>query len=209
MSFVAIANIDASVQNPWLEGDYLEFGVYRGNSFIIANRAAKKYNLTSMRYFAFDSFEGMPEQIGLDAQYQRELGIDESGVGFLSCSVEEFTKILRKNKIDLGNVSCIPGWFDDTLNEGAKNKVKIQKAAVIMIDCDRYESTVPVLSFCTDLVQDGTIFIFSDWFNFKGNPNWGEQKAFREWLDRNSDISVTQYHKFGPWGNSFIIHLNK
>ena len=81
----------------------------------------------------------------------------------------------------------------------------IKKAALIWVDCDLYESTVPVLNFITDYVQDGTIIVFDDWFSFKGNLNMGEQRAFREWLKKNPSIRATEFHRFAT-GNSFILH---
>ena len=45
------------VQSMQIDGDYLEFGVYQGTSFILAARMAEKHSLNAMRYFAFDSFE--------------------------------------------------------------------------------------------------------------------------------------------------------
>ena len=41
-------------------GDYLEFGVYQGSSLIMAFHLARRYRLNTMRFFAFDSFAGLP-----------------------------------------------------------------------------------------------------------------------------------------------------
>jgi hypothetical protein len=44
-----------------LEGDYLEFGVYQGESFVTAYKFSKDYyGLKSMHFYAFDSFQGQP-----------------------------------------------------------------------------------------------------------------------------------------------------
>ena len=103
-------------------------------------------------------------------------------------------------------VRVIPGWYKDTLKQETKQELDIKSAAVIYVDCDLYESTVPVLDFVTDYVIDGTVLIFDDWFCFRGNPNRGEQRAFNEWLENNPNIKVTEFHKVGWHGNSFIIH---
>src|ERR1051325_10146445 len=47
-----------------IEGDYLEFGCYRGASLIMSYMLARKYRLSKMRFFAFDSFAGLPESEG-------------------------------------------------------------------------------------------------------------------------------------------------
>lgn len=52
----------------------------------------------------------------------------------------------------------------------------------------------------------GTIIMLDDWFCFRGNPNKGEQKAFREWLENNPLITATEFHKYCTESISFIIH---
>lgn len=47
-----------------ITGDYLEFGVYRGASFISAFKLAQEYGLGDLRFFVYDSFEGFPSDEG-------------------------------------------------------------------------------------------------------------------------------------------------
>ncbi|TSC69208.1 MAG: methyltransferase [Parcubacteria group bacterium Gr01-1014_66] len=49
-----------------LGGDYLEFGVDKGKSFIVAYHMAQRYGMNNMQFYAFDSFEGLPEIAGID-----------------------------------------------------------------------------------------------------------------------------------------------
>ena len=186
-----------------LDGDYLEFGVYKGTTFIAAYNFARSVGLKSMKFYAFDSFQGLPEISSADNNK-----LHEFSKGQYYCDVDEFKKNIYRRGVNLDRVNIIPGWYDQVLNEQTKSKIRIKKASIVYIDCDLYKSTVPVLNFITDYIQDGTIIIFDDWFCFKGDPNYGEQKAFREWLKRNPKIVVTEFHKFGWHGNSFIIHLN-
>lgn len=81
----------------------------------------------------------------------------------------------------------------------------LRKQQLFLIDCDLYESTVPVLNFITDYLQNGTIFTFDDWYCFRGDPQRGEWRAFKEWLKNNPSIKAIQLRKFGSGGNSFII----
>ena len=41
-------------------GDYFEFGCHRCRTFRMALTEARKHNLDSMKFLAFDSFEGFP-----------------------------------------------------------------------------------------------------------------------------------------------------
>lgn len=203
-----------------VQGDYLEFGVFRGDSFIDAyhkiERTIKEgpyvemfykdysekwdVNTTTrpIRYFAFDSFEGLPETKDIDKHplYSK---------GRYACSVQEFQEILKSNKVDNKKVVLVPGYYDKTLNADTKKRFELSAASIVMVDCDLYESAKLVLDFITDLVVDGTIIIFDDWFAFKGNPNLGEQRACREWLDKNPNISLAPYGRWGPWQASFVV----
>ena len=192
MDFAEISKVD---------GDYLEFGVYEGNAFVSAFHFAQSRNLKSMKFYAFDSFKGLPEIKGVDAK-----GFRHFSKGQFSCDANKFKKIVSRQGVDLKKVKIIPGWFYETLNKETKKKLPLKRAAVIWIDCDLYESTAPVLNFIKDYLQDGTILVFDDWFCFKGNPDKGEQKAFMEWLKKNPSIRAIEFHKFCPFGNSFIIN---
>ena len=183
-----------------IEGDYLEFGVYQGESFTTAYRFAKIFGLTKMKFIAFDAFQGLPEFSGVDKE-----GHHRYDEGEFSCSLEDFKKNICENGVDPARVKIVKGWYDKILNEKTKKKLKIKKAAAIMIDCDLYASTVPVLDFVVDYLQEGTVIMFDDWFSYRANPNRGEQKAFNEWLKKNPTIKVTVYNRFGPEGNSFIV----
>jgi len=183
-----------------IPGDYYEFGVYQGQTFIRAYREAKRLGLNQMRFFAFDSFQGLPEIKGLDTF---------SNVftkGSLACGLDEFKRILRIQGVDLLRVGIIPGWFDQTLNARTREKWQMESAAVVWVDCDLYESAKYVMEFITPLVQDGTVIIFDDWFSFKGNPSFGEQRACREWLQQNPQIKLTEFHKYYFNANSFIVY---
>lgn len=194
MGFVAASQV---------EGDYMEFGVYKGMTFISAFHIAQKTNLKSMNFYAFDSFQGLPEITEVDSDIHRPFSN-----GDYSCDANKFKKNISLTKVDLSKVKIISGWYDEVLNEETKKKFLIKKASIVWIDCDLYKSTVSVLNFITNHIEDGTIIVFDDWFCFRGNPNKGEQKAFTEWLKKNPSIKVTEFHKFGWHGNSFIVHRN-
>ena len=184
-----------------LEGDYLEFGVYQGKDFTSAYHLAQKCGLHNMMFYAFDSFGGLPKLKGIDAKepscfYE----------GQYSCSEKEFKRIIGNKGVDLNKVKIVKGWYRDTLNAATKQSLPLKKAAIVWIDCDLYDSAVSVLDFITSYIQNGTLLIFDDWFCFKGDPDMGEQLAFKQWLGKNPDITASEYHKFFWGGNSFILH---
>jgi O-methyltransferase len=179
------------------EGDYLEFGVYRGRAFIEAFRAADRVGLAQMRFFAFDSFEGLPVPNDAERHAFAE--------GQYACSETAFLDNLRDEGVDLSRVKSIPGFFDKSLTPRLASELEISCARVVWVDCDLYESAAPVLDFVTDLVETGSIIAFDDWWSFAGNPHMGEIRATREWLSRNPSIQLEHYRDFGASGRIFVV----
>ena len=158
--------------------DYLEFGTFRGKSFVVFFRAAEKYGLEDMRFFGFDSFEGLPETPTC-ARPNENTSKAAFAAGNYVCSREEFTNILIRNGVDMESVTLIPGFYSQTLTESLKRELAIEAAAIVNIDCDIYESTVDVLSFVTGFFRNGSLVLFDDWLAYDGHPRRGEQRACR------------------------------
>jgi hypothetical protein len=50
-----------------------------------------------------------------------------------------------------------------------------------------------VLDFVTDLLVQGSVLVFDDWFYNQGRKDRGEQKAFYEWAARNPQLELIEY----------------
>jgi len=202
-----------------VEGDYLEFGVFAGLSFIQSHHIIKgvfehqqklhagrtEADATEirrlwhkMRFFAFDSFQGLPEPHGRD----KESG--EFAKGKYTCPEDTFRENLVTAGVPLGKVVTVAGWFEETCTDETRRKYAMQQAALIHIDCDYYASARTALEFVKPLLTDGTILVFDDWYCFRGNPNLGEQRAFTEWKATMPGWLFPEYQKEGPQRNSFI-----
>ena len=44
-----------------IKGDYFEFGVHRARTFRFAMNHAKRRNMKKINFYAFDSFQGLPD----------------------------------------------------------------------------------------------------------------------------------------------------
>lgn len=183
-------------------GDYLEFGVYQGRSFIHAYNLSNRYGHSQMNFYAFDSFEGLPK-----ATTGEEKKYDHFSSGDFSCNKETFEANLIKNDVDMSRVSTVEGYFDSSLTEDLKKKLKIKRASVVWVDCDLYASTVPVLEFVRSYLETGSFIIFDDWFSFGGNSQAGEIRAVNEWLDRNKEIKLIEYSNFHAAGKCFLVEI--
>jgi O-methyltransferase len=57
------ASIDRGLAH---QGDYFEFGVFKGYTFWYAQERARRHELARMRFYGFDSFSGLPPVRGRD-----------------------------------------------------------------------------------------------------------------------------------------------
>jgi O-methyltransferase len=191
-----------------IAGDYLEFGVYRGGSFIHAYRhhrqlferyttvhrrhADDAFLQSRMRFLAFDSFEGLP------ASDQTQIPIHWRGDAAMACSEPEFLANLEAAGVDLADVVTVPGYFEASLTPDTARQVGLTRAAVVNVDCDLGASTVPVLDFLDDVLVDGTVLIFDDWFYYRGHPGRGEHGAFETWLARHPELVASELARLYP-----------
>ncbi len=100
-----------------IKGDYLEFGVWRGETFSSAVHLAKKNKISDMKFYAFDSFEGLPELTGVDKEYK------EFNKGGYSCGLEVFKRNISRRGVEPNEIKLIPGWYDDVLNKKTKDEM--------------------------------------------------------------------------------------
>ncbi len=183
--------------NNRIEGDFAEFGVFAGHTTIEAWQASRRHGLLDTTFWLFDSFEGLPEVTGLDVG-------GPFATGEFSCSRKEYEKKLRRNGIDFERIVITEGYFDATL----PSVTTPAKFSVVWIDCDLYESTVPVLEWLSDRLVDGAVICFDDWYTFNARPDRGEQRAVAEWLAANPTFNLMPYREFHWAGKSFIFHRN-
>jgi len=76
---------------------------------------------------------------------------------------------------------------------------------VAWIDCDLYDSTVPVLEYLAPRLTVGSVVVFDDWRCYRNHPDFGEQRACREWLQRNPRLSLRELLSFGWNGIAFTV----
>lgn len=197
---VALDRSMAYAKTSGIEGDYLEFGVFRGERFAAASYLSRKRGLT-MSLYAFDSFAGIPKNQEMDSNAYR---MYEPGA--YACSEVEFLKHVRRTGADMDHVITVPGFFEESLKPGRPRIAKLRKAAVVWVDCDLYSSEVCVLKCLTHYLQHGSLIIFDDYFCYRADPKIGEQRAFREWLDMSPGFSAVELMRFSWHENSFVIH---
>ncbi len=183
-------------------GDYCEFGVAHGNSFAHAYwYMAKKF--PEMRFIAFDSFQGLPEPQGVD---QLEDGTTSTFYkGGYACDKSEFMANINRYGLDLARVTTVEGWYSESLTTQTAQRINLNRIALAWVDCDLYESTVPVLQFITPYLVEGSVIVFDDWRCFRNRADRGQQRACTEWLAANPGLQLAELMSLGWSGIVFTV----
>jgi len=171
-------------------GDYHEFGVLEGRSFI---RNAKNFlklldekDAKTMNFWAYDSFKGLPETSDPYAPSHFKKGV-------YAAPQDVFLSNVEKSGIARSQVQVVEGFYDQSLTDQLVAKVfSNRKVAMTYIDCDIYESTVPIFKFLTNGLQVGSVIVIDDWVRHHAHPKHGLQRAFYEWLEENPSIKVNR-----------------
>lgn len=186
-----------------MDGDYLEFGVFEGDAFKLSLRTAANSFRTGPRgayrgrFFAFDSFQGLPDVPSLHD------GAEVFAAGEYACTRERFVANIAAASRGR-QVVVVDGWFKDTLTAATRQTHALTAAAIVLIDCDLYESAALCLEFLTPLVRTGTILMFDDWLLIGASLHRGESRAVDEWLRKNPWIRLVPWIPFGVAGMTFI-----
>lgn len=180
--FLTIAHF-AHVNRP-IEGYYFEFGCHGANTMRMA--FDNFHYLFDWHYVAFNSFEGLPEIAAIDRQ-------KIWAKGRLRTSEDAFRETCVSHGMPSQSLTTVKGFYDDVLNEKTRERFADKKAAVIYVDCDLYKSAVPVLAFCRDFLQPGTVIVFDDWNCFCADPNRGERLAWTEFRRQNPDLNFESF----------------
>jgi hypothetical protein len=184
-----------------VRGDYLEFGVYRGDNVVNAWRSARVTGREGVRFYAFDSFQGLPDP--------EASPVDRGGEfeeGQYAAGRSEFEHTLRRAGVDMSRLTVVEGFYETSLPDLHPHEIGLEAASLVWIDCDLYSSTVCALDFVTDLLQDGSVLLFDDWYCFRARADKGEQQACHEWLERNPGITLVPYRDFHWAGRAFVVN---
>lgn len=186
-----------------IPGDYLEFGVFEGKSFKLSMRSAARFYAkgsgTAPRFFAFDSFSGLPEP---DADKDHAPVVAK---GYFSSGMKTFENNIRA-AAQGWDTQIVPGFYETSLTPEVVTKHNLSKAAFVNIDCDIYPSTLQALRFVTPFLQNGTVLFFDDWFYSGGNMEMGEARACMEWLKENPDLTLVDFGMGAIGGKVFIVN---
>lgn len=155
-----------------MDGIYAEFGSHEVNTFRMALRTLGVPFMPNKitKFYAFDSFAGMPEPEGIDKQKIWHKAMNHT-------SEERFLQIVRR---DRHRVETVKGFYEDTLPDFKFKDDEV--VALAYIDCDYYSSTKECLNFLSGKLQHGCLLAFDDWDCYYSDPMRGQKLAFSEFV---------------------------
>lgn len=195
-------------------GDYVEFGVYKGDSFIASieehvkfkkwlsnqktsieswrQEVAKKSPLNKEIIFhGLDTFDGMPKNNEDEILFREK--------SFLS-NFDEVNKRIKNKKINFQLYKGIFNKSDDIFQKNIKNR----NIAIANIDCDISESTIDALRMIKNNLSVGSILMLDDYNLFSANNLNGQRKALIEFC-KNSNLILEPFFNYMYVGQSFIV----
>jgi len=187
-------------------GSYLEFGVFTGSTFNYAMKVNKRieklgYGNMDCEFIGFDSFNGFGD-IKKNDEHPNFTGnifaVNEQKV------LKNIQKAAKNHKYRI-----IKGFYQDTIANKTTKDFKIDKARIVMIDCDLKESAKLALEFTKPSIQEGTIILFDDYAFFKGSKDKGEYGAFNEFKKKYPEILFRRVFDYGYGSRAFIAHKIK
>lgn len=184
-----------------LRGDYHEYGCFSARTFRIVLSEARRWELDAMRFYAFDSFSGLPEP-------ENKPVLESWSKGAMAMSKREFLSLIDEQGINMDKVEVVEGYYSDTLTPQRQQKLLEtgRRIALLNIDCDLRESAESVLSFIPPLIQDGTLIYLDDWYcGYGGNLSRGVAGVFHEFLEK-SHLHHDHFATVGFWGKAFVVY---
>lgn len=168
LKFKQIYLIWSMIKHDNIQGNYVEFGIFKGKSLYHSWKCAKKLNLINITFYGLDSFEGFPVE-------NHGFYIKEN----FKNSYEKVTKRFSKFK----EIKIIKGFFSDSLKKEVLTEVK--KINFAFIDCDIYESSVPIFKYLEGKIAHGGFIMIDDFTSVDKNNNsiykaWSENQILSD-----------------------------
>lgn len=176
--FRAIRNIH---QN-FLPGDFVECGVWKGGSSMIAMMTLQHYGIANRRFWLFDTYSGMTEpsefdvdRDGATADYLMTSSLDrkETEPVWAYASLEEVKANIARTGYDPSLVEFVVGDVRETVHQADVGQI-----ALLRLDTDFYDSTLAELEVLFPRVVENGFLLIDDFGHW-----YGARKAVDTYFD--------------------------
>ena len=174
-----------------IEGDYVEFGVYRGEMMYAA---ARILGPRVRRYIGLDTFAGLPEPVA-----ERDEAFVFERPGFMSSP--------------RATAEAMMEGFDAVMIEGDFREAEVQKRlvaetskmSVVSIDCNWPSSVEAAVQMCLPHLQCGSIVYMDDYFVGTRKPNFND--AIMRRASEESGLRFVEFQTYPPCARAFIVEV--
>jgi hypothetical protein len=151
------------------------------------------------KYFAFDSFEGWPDQINANPDPQFKAGGAKT-------DSDEFLNLLTSYGQSIERVELIKGFYEKSLTKNLATRLVNEntKASLVTVDCNLYESYESVFAWVDQFMQPGTVLYLDDFNLARGLPTEGPKLAFKNYKEQTK-WKFEPFLSVGWYGYSFIV----
>lgn len=160
------------VVNAGIPGDFVECGVWRGGSMMMAAHTLLSLGQTDRRLFLFDTFEGLPKpdeqhdvdvwgNSGLEAWEPHRTSDTSSKWAF--ASLEEVRANMESTGYPMDKVFFVKGMVEQTIPANSPENI-----SMLRLDTDWYESTKHELEHLYPRLAGNGILIIDDYGHFMG-----------------------------------------
>jgi hypothetical protein len=154
-----------------IPGDFVECGVWRGGSSMLAALTLQRCGDTSRDLYMYDTYEGMPRPSERDVDHRGERALEtwdeerRSVAEHIRCyaSLEDVEQNLHSTGYPRERLKFIRGRVQDTLPQTAPEQI-----AILRLDTDWYDSTAHELEHLYPRLQPGGILIVDDYGHWEG-----------------------------------------
>ncbi len=196
-----ILSLAKSALDRKVEGDFCEFGCFRGDTSILIEKLLESYykqtnsadNTDRKHLWIYDSFEGLPQK----TQEDESAAGDNFQKGALLVTKKEVVERFKKAGL---KVPRIRKNFFENLDASATSNDLPAKIAFAFLDGDLYQSIKTSLELISPRLAENSIVVVHD-YNNSQLP--GVTKAVEEWmykklslhLDRRESLAIINISK--------------
>jgi len=154
-----------------IEGDFVECGVWRGGSSMVAALTFLSRGISNRQFWMFDTFDGMGETTEFDITHEGYLAneilkrSDKNVARSYWCAapLEDVQTNMKSTGYPMEKIKFIQGKVEDTLLKEVPEKI-----SVLRLDTDYYTSTKAELEILYDRLVPGGVLILDDYGHWQG-----------------------------------------
>jgi|TARA_B100001094_G_C18090401_1_gene750097 O-methyltransferase len=179
--FYEIYKIWNNVKLDSIQGNYIEFGIFKGKSLIHSYKTYKNIfqKNPTINFYGLDSFEGFPV---------------ENHNFYNSANFAVSSKKVIKSFKKYDQIKIFDGYFDEVIN--SEETLLDQQFSFVFIDCDIYESSLDIFEYIKGKVSNGGFIMIDDFTSIDTNGN-SIQKAFEKNFIINKDVVLFDFYSNG------------